>query len=159
MPGLVQYCDLVMGNIWSANDLLGIDVDETIHQRGKTADYLEHARRTSLDIQQQFPKCKTVANTFRFDHGNEGILYYGSLFHGGGQYNTDEFIADEIVDKVGTGDCFMAGLIYGIYHKNNLQDIVNFAGAAAYGKLFEKGDFTQNDVGAIRSILGLKKHQ
>ena len=157
MPELVQYCDVVMGNIWSANALLGIDVDEAIHQKGKKTDYLEHAKKTSVHIQQQFPKCKTVANTFRFDHCQEVILYYASLFNDGCQYNSVEFIAHEIVDKVGTGDCFMAGLIYGLYHKNNLQDTVDFAAAAAFGKLFENGDFTENDAIAIRSILELKK--
>jgi 2-dehydro-3-deoxygluconokinase len=43
MPELVQHCDVIMGNIWSANILLGIDVDENIHSKGKKEYYLEHA--------------------------------------------------------------------------------------------------------------------
>jgi len=153
MPELVQYCDVLMGNIWSANTLLGIDVDKAIHQKGEKADYFQHAKRTALVIQKQFPKCKIVANTFRFDHGKDGVLYYASLFKDGSQYNSKEFVAHEIIDKVGTGDCFMAGLIYGLYHKNDLQDIVNFSAAAAFGKFHETGDATNQDVVAIRAIL------
>lgn len=157
MPQLVQHCDVVMGNIWSANTLLGVEVDKAIHQKGKKGDYLEHAKKTSLAIQQGFPKCKTVANTFRFDDGKQGILYYASLFSGARQYDSVEFSAKEIVDRVGTGDCFMAGLIYGLYNKNDLQDTIDFAAAAAFGKLFEKGDFTENDAEAVGSILKCKK--
>jgi 2-dehydro-3-deoxygluconokinase len=159
MPGLVQYCDVVMGNIWSANDLLGIDVDENIHAKGKKADYIEHAMKTSVAIQQRFKKCKMVANTFRFDYNNDGILYYASLFSNDSQYNSVEFITNKIVDRVGSGDCFMAGLIYGLYNKNDFQDTINFAAAAAFGKLQEKGDSTNQDVESIRSMLRIKEYK
>ncbi len=153
MPELVQYCDVVMGNIWSANALLGIDLDENIHQRGNKRDYLVHAKATSISIQQKFPKCKSVANTFRFDHNKEGIVYYASLYKDGHQYNSEEFLSEKIIDKVGSGDCFMAGLIYGLHHKNDLQDIINFSAAAAYGKFHEKGDSTEQDVSSIWLLL------
>jgi 2-dehydro-3-deoxygluconokinase len=153
MPELVQYCDVVMGNIWSANTLLGIHLDEDIHQQGEKTDYLEHAKRTSIAIQRQFLKCKTVANTFRFDYKRNGILYYASLFNNGCQYDSAEFITNKIIEKSGSGDCFMAGLIYGLYHKNDLLHVTNFAAAAAFGKLQEKGDSTNQDVEAIRAAL------
>ena len=153
MPELVQHCDVIMGNIWSANILLGIEVDEHIHSKGKKKDYLEHAKQTASNIQQQFPKCKTVANTFRFDVNDNGILYYTSLFNNGKQYYSDEFETDKIVDKVGSGDCFMAGLIYGLYNNHSAQQIINFATAAAFGKLHETGDFTSQDIETINKRL------
>jgi 2-dehydro-3-deoxygluconokinase len=101
----------------------------------------------------QIPKCKTVANTFRFDVDGNGILYYTSLFSNEKQYNSAEFKTDEIKDKVGSGDCFMAGLIYGLYNNHSPQQIIDFATAAAFGKLQEAGDFTSKDIETINKRL------
>jgi 2-dehydro-3-deoxygluconokinase len=153
MPELVDFCDVIMGNIWSANIMLGIGLDENIHHKGGRVDYMGHAKQTAMDIQLRYPKCKTVANTFRFDLDNNGLLYYASLFHDGMQFNSPEFCARAIVDRVGSGDCFMAGLIYGLYHQHPPQEIVNFATSAAFGKMQEAGDFTDQDIEKIYARL------
>jgi 2-dehydro-3-deoxygluconokinase len=152
MPGLVKYCDVVMGNIWSANSLLGIRVDEQIHAKASKKAYLKHAAETAKAIMRKFPKCKTVANTFRFD-GDTGIKYYAALFQSSHQYVSPEFYTGTMVDKVGSGDCFMAGLIYGLYQAIALQEVINFATAAGFGKLFEAGDATHQKVEHIRAKI------
>lgn len=152
-PALVEHCDVVMGNIWAANALLGIPVDEHIHAKGQPADYLAHALATSEAIQQQFPRCKVVANTFRFDMPPAGLRYYTTLYVDGQQYASPTFVTDSVVDRVGSGDCFMAGLIYGLYNRHDLQAIVDFASAAAFGKLQELGDATGQSVADVTSRL------
>ena len=146
MPPLAAYCDVVMGNIWSAHNLLGTSIDENIHDKKSREAYLHHAKATSLEIMKMFPKCKTVANTFRFDSNKEELIYYTSLFTNNKQYNSSEFRTGRVVDRSGSGDCFMAGLIYGIYNQHAAQDIVDYATAAAFGKLQEQGDATDQDV-------------
>lgn len=153
MPSLVEYCDVVMGNIWAANALLGIPVDPEIHLHGSQEDFLAHASKTALALHKQFPKVKTVANTFRFDQGDGGILYYASLDTGGQQYHSTKLVASKIIDKVGSGDCFMAGLIYGLYHGHNPQEVIETAAAAAFGKLMEKGDATRQDMETIKKRI------
>ena len=149
MPELVEHCDLIMGNIWSANDLLGVSVDKDIHERKSKQAYLEHAKRTSQIIMKQFPKCNSVANTFRFD--NEGHLaYYATLDIHGEQFVSPELSTNKVIDKVGSGDCFMAGLIYGNLINNSSQQIIDFASAAAFNKLFIKGDATTSPVEEIK---------
>lgn len=152
MPALVEHCDVVMGNIWSANSLLGTSIDENIHDKGGREAYLEHAKATSLEIMDRFPKCKMVANTFRFDQDKNNLLYYTSLYTGGVQYNSSEFRTTGVVDRSGSGDCFMGGLIYGSYLHHNPQDIVDYATAAAFGKLQEQGDATGQDVLTVAKI-------
>jgi len=152
MPALVEHCDLVMGNIWAANSLLGTSIDDKIHEKGTKADYLEHARITSLEIMDKFPKCKTVANTFRFDSDSNNLLYYTSLFTEGEQFNSREFRTTGVIDRSGSGDCFMAGLIYGFYNHHKPQDIVNYATAAAFGKLQEQGDATAQDIFTVTKL-------
>lgn len=150
MPKLIEYCDLVMGNIWSANSLLGIDVDENIHQKGTKNDYLAHAESTSKSIINQFPKVKTVANTFRFDSNDNYLKYFTSLYTNKKSFHSSEFSCAGVVDRSGSGDCFMAGLIYGFYNQNQAQDIIDYATAAAFGKLQEQGDATVQDVLTVK---------
>ncbi|MDB5223268.1 MAG: sugar kinase [Chitinophagaceae bacterium] len=145
MPELVQYCDVIMGNIWSANSLLGIVLDENIHDKKSKQAYLDHAEKTSEEIIKMFPKCKTVANTFRFDSADD-ILYYTTLFQGGKQFVSPEFTCHGVIDRSGSGDCFMAGLIYGLYNNHSSEELLNYATAAAFGKLQEHGDSTEQDV-------------
>ena len=141
MPGLVEHCDLVMGNLWAAEKMLGIPVDEKL-TTGKKADYLEHARISSEQIIKTFPKVKHVAKTFRFDHGEKGIRYYTSLYTDKTLYHSTEYVSESILDKVGSGDCFMAGLIHGLTKGTPPQDTLEFATAAAYQKLFIPSDAT-----------------
>jgi 2-dehydro-3-deoxygluconokinase len=146
MPKLVEHCDVVMGNIWSANTLLGTAIDEHIHDKKSKEAYLEHAKSTSIEIIKQFPKCKVVANTFRFDSAASDVLYYTSLYTGGKHYHSPEWTCRGVMDRSGSGDCFMAGLVYGLYHEHEPQQVLEYATAAAFGKLQEVGDATDQEV-------------
>ncbi len=147
MPALVKYCDVIMGNIWSASILLGTAIDEHIHDKKTKKAYTDHAETTAKEIMQKFPRCKTVANTFRFDNENDHIFYYTTLLLKGKSYISNEFTCAGVVDRSGSGDCFMAGLIYGLLtNPDQPQDLLNYATAAAFGKLQEQGDATEQDV-------------
>jgi 2-dehydro-3-deoxygluconokinase len=151
MAALCSYCDVIMGNIWSAHQLLGIPLHEGHLVQGRQETYLEHARQTSFHILKQFPRCKTVANTFRFDHGERGIEYYATLYAEAGHFfQSPVFRSQAIVDKVGTGDCFMAGLIYGMKRRWPEAQTICFAASAAFGKFMEAGDATEQDVETIQ---------
>lgn len=93
-----------------------------------------------------------VGNTFRFDSDANNILYYTSLFTAGQQYNSPELFCSGVADRSGSGDCFMAGLIYGSYHQHPPQEILNYATSAAFGKLQEHGDATGQDVLTISKM-------
>lgn len=147
MPELVQYCDLIMGNIWAAEKMLGINLASSLSDNKES--YLKQAEQTSLAICNQFPNCKQVANTFRFDR-EEGLHYYASLFNHNHLYVSHERQTATVIDKVGSGDCFMAGLIYGNYNQLSPQEIIDFAAAAAFNKLFVKGDATTTSVEEIK---------
>ena len=93
-----------------------------------------------------------MANTFRFDQG-KGIRYYTTLFHENNLICSPEFISDTIEDKIGSGDCFMAGLIYGFNQQLAVTDTLDFATAAAFNKLFILSDATTSTVADIQETL------
>lgn len=156
MPELVNYCNVIMGNIWSANSLLGFPVDDAIHDNPTRERYLGHATETANQMLQQFPACETVANTFRFDQGEGGISYYAALNNKKGQFVSPAFSVGTVVDQVGSGDCFMAGLIYGLHNNHTAQEVIDFAAAAAFGKLQEKGDTSSQTIADVQTYL--KEH-
>jgi 2-dehydro-3-deoxygluconokinase len=152
MPALAQYCDLIMGNIWAAHNMLGTGLDENLIAGLDKQHLLAHALRSSEEIMRQFPKCKVVANTFRFDY-EQGIRYFTTLYTDGELHQSHEYLLEQILDKVGSGDCFMAGLIYGFYHGQAPAQTLEFATAAAVNKLFILSDATTSTVADIEKTL------
>ena len=53
-----------------------------------------------------------------------------NIFYVSATYHTDN-----VIDKVGSGDCFMAGLIYGVYNHLPFQQVVNFATGGSFSKI------------------------
>jgi len=139
--------------LWAVDKMLGIPVDRTIGEKSTKEEYLAHARRTSEEILRRWPKVKMVAKTFRFDREDAGIRYYTTLYAGGKLYQSKEYQADRIVDKVGSGDCFMGGLIYGQYSGMGCQETLEFATAAAFQKLFISNDATNQRVEEIEKFI------
>ena len=153
MPALVEYCNVVMGNIWSANSLLGIAVDEKAVDYKTCNEYLQHAKITSAALMKKFTNCKLVANTFRFDKNAAGIEYYTSLFSNDEQFNSSIYSSDNIINKIGSGDCFMAGLIYGMQQQFTPQQTAAYATAAAFGKMQETGDATAQTIEQVNFLI------
>lgn len=154
MPEIAQSCDLIMGNLWAANKLLGTPINAEVEiNNASKEDYLVECEKVSKEILREFGNCRYVANTFRFDYQNAGIEYYTTIFTENNLYVSPHFKVKKVVDKVGSGDCFMAGLLYGLYNENPSQEIIDFAAAAAIGKLNEYGDATQQKVEDVIQIL------
>lgn len=148
MPELVKYCDVIMGNLWAVESLLDI-ASPIKNSSGKTNEELKMAAVESmLQIHRQYPKVSTMAYTFRLENN-----YWAMVQQGNEQCISKHHEIQNVVDKVGSGDCFMAGLIYGLYHQHSLQQIADYAAAAAVGKLYEKGDSTSQTIEQINKNM------
>ncbi len=148
MPHLVKYCNVLMGNLWAAEEMLGIK--STIKSsEGCTQEHLvEAAHKSMLNLKEQFPLLNTIAYTFRLAE-----TYFGVMYNKNNLYTSPTYNMNEVKNIVGTGDCFMAGLIYGIRHNNTPDEIINFAAAAAVGKLYELGDATEQSLEQIKNSM------
>lgn len=151
MPELVSYCNVVMGNIWAAEMMLDIPLSESFVKEEKQS-CIEQAARTSEMIVSRFPSCSQVANTFRFDRAG-GLEYYGTYFKDEKLYVSREYQITNVADRVGSGDCFMAGLIYGNLEQSANDDLINFAAAAAVDKMFITGDATSSSIEEVKSRM------
>lgn len=141
LPEIAEYCDLIMGNIWAAHRMLGTPLYEELIAHDTLDKYYEHSAKTSQEIIERFASCKMVANTFRFEAG-EGIQYSTTLYTEGKLYTSKKYEADKIINKVGSGDTFMGGLLFGLSNNLGEQETLEFATAAAYKKLFIPTDAT-----------------
>ena len=151
MPLLLPFCDLVMGNIWAAEKMLGISVDEALIHDRKQEDLITQANRTAATIFERYPLVVTVANTWRFSEN--GITYFTSLHNRESHFVSKTYETHEVIDKVGSGDCFMAGLIFGRRKKLSDPETLSFASAAAFQKLFIKGDATTQSAEDIFNLI------
>jgi len=112
MPQLVAHCDVIMGNIWAANKMLGTSVNGSFDRDTPRETYIEAAKNSAEEIFQKYPKCKHVAYTFRFMDSPNHNLFYGTY------HTPSEHVASstretfEVVDRIGSGDAFMAGHIH-----------------------------------------------
>lgn len=154
MIPLVKFCHVIMGNIWSANSLLEIPLPTKLKPSyaGDKDDYLNESYRSAAAIMQQFTNCHTVANTFRFDVG-AGINYFATIQNKDAQASSSTYTTAKVIDRVGSGDCFMAGLIYGLRAQLSLQHTVAFAAAAAFSKLHQTGDISSSTITDIEQTI------
>lgn len=146
MPELVAYCDVIMGNIWAVNKMLGIPVDDRLNRETTVEDYEQHANASANLVFNQIPQCKHIAYTFRFMDNPKHNLFYGTYHTPDQNYISEVFETNEVVDRIGSGDAFMAGLIYGLLTGNDGNEIIEKATSSGYNKLFVKGDFGNGNI-------------
>lgn len=153
MPELVKYCDMVMGNIWAIEKMLGIKLNDDFKVEKSIC--VSQSQKSSEEVMRKFPQCKQVANTFRFDEGSK-LKYYSTLFTKNGLTVASEYDVTDIIDKVGSGDCFMGGLIYGNLNNLSEKDTLEFATAAAVDKMYVLGDATTSTPDQIKARIKSK---
>jgi len=139
----VAHCDVVMGNIWATNKMLGTFVDGSLDRNTPKETYLKAAEISAREVFQKFPNCRHLAYTFRFmDHPRHN-LFYGTYHTPETNAHSDTRETFEVVDRIGSGDAFMAGLIHGLIHERTPQETIDIATDAGFRKLFVRGDFSQ----------------
>jgi 2-dehydro-3-deoxygluconokinase len=137
MGEIVKYCDLVIANEEDAEMVFGIKAEETDITGGSLSN--EGYKNVAKTLVERFG-LKYVAITLResfsaSDNGWSAMFYDGKEFYSSKKYRM------HIVDRVGGGDSFGAGLIYGLTSGLKNQDSLEFAVAASCLKHTVEGDF------------------
>jgi 2-dehydro-3-deoxygluconokinase len=152
MPELVAGCDIILGNEEDAEKVFGIKSDETNVTQGKVtgADFNTVCRQ----LQSRFPQAKKIIITLRGSINADHNTWSGVLFDGTKLFVAPVYDITHIVDRVGGGDSFMGGLIYGLLtYSGDDQKALNFAVAASCLKHTIHGDFNLVTVAEVEQLL------
>lgn len=152
MPRLVEKCDIILGNEEDAEKIFGIKPEGTDVTKGN----VEAGLFTSVarQLMNKFEKAKKIIITLRGSINANHNTWSGILWNGTDLFQAPVYQITHIVDRVGGGDSFMAGLIYGLLNfQNDDRKALNFAVAASALKHTIYGDFNIVSVDEVEKLM------
>ena len=148
MPELLKYCNVILGDIDTAYFMLGLPKVNPNYQDEQSLPALYSK------LFEFVPDLKTVATTLRYSVSASHQRIGGVLFDGKSIYNAAVKEVTPVIDRVGSGDAFMGGLIYGLLeYQNNNQKALDFAVAACCLKHTIAGDYNLATLKEVENIL------
>ena len=153
MPELVAGTDVVLGNEEDAAMVLGIHPEGVDVTKGHLE--AEAYESVSKQIMSTYPRCKKVITTLRGSINANHNSWAGVLWDGSKLYQSRQYQITHIVDRVGGGDSFMGGLIYGLLtYTDDNQKALDFAVAASCLKHTIYGDYNLVTVDEVKKLMG-----
>jgi len=150
MGELCNYVDVCIANEEDASDVFGIKATDTDVTTGKVNH--EAYKDVAKQLVERFG-FKKVAITLRESLSANDNNWAGMLYDGTDYYFSKKYLM-HIVDRVGGGDSFGAGLIYSCLNNFDLQKTIEFAVAASCLKHSIEGDFNQVSVDEVTKLAG-----
>jgi 2-dehydro-3-deoxygluconokinase len=152
MEELVKHCDIILGNEEDADMVFGIKPEGV----DVTSGHVEGAAYESVgkQLMSKFPKAKKIIITLRGSISASHNSWSGVLWNGKQLIQAPTYQITHIVDRVGGGDSFMGGLIYGLMtYPQDDQKALNFAVAASCLKHTIKGDFNLVTIEEVEKLM------
>lgn len=154
MPELVAGCDIILGNEEDAEKVFGIKPEgfDAEHSGGEV-DAAEF-QSVCVQLMNKFPGAKKVIITLRGSINANHNTWGGVLYSNDTLYQSKRYDITHIVDRVGGGDSFMGGLIYGLLtYTDDDQKALDFAVAASCLKHTIYGDFNLVTVSEVENLM------
>lgn len=140
IPELVENCDVV---ITSSSGIRGI------FEIGQPEDKFQNLAQKLIDL---FPNIKKVVKKTRRTLSASHHQIQGKMWNGDKYIKTDMLNITHIIDRVGTGDAFAAGLIYRLLHYND-QQALDFSAAACALKHTIPGDVNLVSLENVQNLM------
>ena len=151
MSELTKYVDTVIANEEDFQKSLGLKT-ENVGAVEKGEINVEQYRAIADLAMQQYPNIKRVAITLRESRSASHNDWSACLFNGKEFFLSRKYAITHIVDRVGGGDSFSGGLIYGLTHYDE-KDALEFAVAASCLKHTIGGDYNRVSVSEVESLM------
>jgi 2-dehydro-3-deoxygluconokinase len=151
MRELTKHVDVIIANEEDIQKCLGISCDSDVTSGELDVSSYE---KLAQEVKKQFPNVKTVAITLResqsADHNDWSAVISGEQ----GFFHSRKYEIKNIIDRVGGGDSFSAGIIYGLTHYDSEETALNFAVAASALKHTIPGDFNLTSLSEVQALMG-----
>ena len=149
MPELLKHTDVCIANEEDCQNSINVHVDIDVEsgslEREKYQELCERVMAT-------FPNLKMLAITLR-ESRNASTNGWSACLHDGKEFRLSKlYDITHIVDRVGGGDSFAAGLIYGLTRLGSTQEALEFAVAASCLKHSIPGDFNRFTVAEVKAL-------
>lgn len=143
MPDLVKYCDVLLGGVEDSEKCLNVKLSDSDTKEIVFGKWME-----------TFPKLKTIVSTARYDANASSNGISAVLWNGEQIFESKSYNISHIIDRIGAGDAFMAGIIYGLIQwPDDSQAALEFATAASCLKHSIVGDINLANVAEIKALI------
>lgn len=150
MRALVKYVDVAIANEEDCQKSLGITASVDVESGSLEIDKYKSIGDTVLSI---YPRMKMIAITLRESKNADNNGWAACLNNRESFFISKRYEISDIIDRVGGGDSFAGGLIYGLNHYTNPQDALEFAVAASCLKHSIIGDFNRVSADDVVSLM------
>ncbi|MDD5454830.1 MAG: sugar kinase [Candidatus Ratteibacteria bacterium] len=151
MPEIVKYVDYGMANEEDCQKSLGIKIDVEVESGVLDT---EKYKVLTEKVLQTFPNLKAIAITLRESISADINGWSGCMNDRSNFYLSKKYEIRDIVDRVGGGDSFAAGLIYGLNVYKDKQQALEFAVAASCLKHSISGDYNRVSISEVENLMG-----
>lgn len=153
MPEMVAGSDIILGNEEDCEKVFGIK--PKYFDAAKTNGNVDQSSFLSVcqQMMDRFPRCKKMVVTLRGAINANHNTWGGVLYNGKELIESRRYDITDIVDRVGGGDSFMGGLIFGLLHYQDDCKALEFATAASCLKHTLKGDFNWVSVPEVENLM------
>lgn len=151
MRELTKYVDVIIANEEDCQKSLGIENNS--HVEGGVLDTKKY-EELAKEVLKQFPDSKKIAITLRESKSATHNDWSACIYNGKEFYVSKKYEIKNIIDRVGGGDSFAAGLIYGLNNYEKDSDALEFAVAASCLKHSILGDYNRVTVKEVTALMG-----
>lgn len=150
MSEMANYCDVLIANEEDVQKSLGITIDVDV-ESGE----IDNAKYEVLGnkVLEKYPNAKMIAITLRESKSADTNGWSTCINNREKFYVSRHYDINDIIDRVGGGDSFAGGLIYGLNTYDTMEDALEFATAASCLKHSVIGDFNRVTVDDVKKLM------
>ncbi len=150
MSEIAEYVDVAIGNEEDCQRSLGVKAEVSVESGCLET---EKYRRLTEEVLRRYPRMKLIAITLRESRSASSNGWSACLNDRNEFLVSDKYNINNIVDRVGGGDAFASGLIYGLLNLPDHRAALEFATAASCLKHSIPGDYNRVSLADVNSLL------